>query len=69
MVYDENGVFNTIFLLTRSTRSEVLKCLKIYRKSVLHLPKYTANVYAGQICSTFWDTQYIGVPLLCTSTS
>ena len=37
------------------------KCPKIYRKSVLHMLRYTANLYAGavQICKKFWDTQYI----------
>ena len=37
------------------------ECPKIYRKSVLHLLKYTANLYCTdvvQICGKFWDTQY-----------
>ena len=34
------------------------ECPKIYRKSVLHLPNYTKNLYAVQICGNFWDTQY-----------
>ena len=37
----------------------VIECPKIYRKSVQHLLKYTANLYADavQICVKFWDTQ------------
>ena len=38
------------------------ECPKIYRKSVLYLLKYAANLYytdAVQICGKFWDTQYI----------
>ena len=37
------------------------ECPKIYRKSVLHLLKYTTNLYntnAVQICGKFWETQY-----------
>ena len=37
------------------------ECPKIYLKSLLHLPKCTANLYtsadAVQSCGTFWDTQ------------
>ena len=32
------------------------ECTKSYRKSVLHLLKYTANLYLNK-CSKFWDTQ------------
>ena len=37
------------------------ECPKIYRKSVLHLLKYTANLYSNicsTVCGIFWDTQY-----------
>ena len=45
------------------SRFAIIECPKIYRKSVLHLLKYTTNIYLSR-CSTdlryIWDTQYIG---------
>ena len=39
------------------------ECSKIYRRYVLHLPKYTENLKADavQVCGTFLDTQYINI--------
>ena len=60
--------FKALFMMTTADRSDIFfsdrtctECPKIYRKSVLHLLKYTTNFTkadAVQICGKFWDTQY-----------
>ena len=42
--------------------SKPTECPNFYRKFVLHLFKYTTNIYLSrcvQICGKFWDTHYI----------
>ena len=53
------------FITMHQCKSE---CPKIYRKSVLHLLKYTANLYLSRCSGKFWDTQYVHVKRLydCT---